>query len=97
MEGIREIVIGFALGAVTAPIWGTMLWELWEGVFRPRLISNREVERLAAEMRAHHGRRALEMTCVEEGRSWWDCDSFEQGKWRRVRQRLKRAAAHQTD
>ena len=74
----------------TAPIWGAFLWELWEGGIRPRLIPRTEIDALSAAMLARHGDKAKEIAFIEEDRAWRYSDSFEQGKWRRVRKRIEK-------
>lgn len=83
---LKWLLVGLAL----SPIWGAFLWELWEGGIRPRLIPASEIDALAASMLARHGDRAEEMAFVEEDRAWRYSESFEQGKWRRVRKCLER-------
>lgn len=86
----RDIVLWFIIGICTAPIWGTLLCELWEGVIRPRLMPQEEVRRLADQCLRQHGLRAEEIAFIEEDRAWRYGESFEQGKWRRVRRELRR-------
>ncbi len=78
-----------ALGVATAPVWGALLWVLWQSVVRPRLIPRGEVERLAADLVARYGDHAGEIAFAEEYRAWRHSDGFEQGKWRRVRLRIE--------
>lgn len=85
MEGYTKIIVCLAIGAATAPFWGSFLWVLWQGGVRPRLIPRAEIERLAAELIARHGDRAEEVAFIEEDRAWRYSDGFAQGKWRRVR------------
>jgi hypothetical protein len=54
------------------------------------LVPASEIDALAASMLARHGDRAEEMVFVEEDRAWRYSESFQQGKWRRVRKRLER-------
>lgn len=79
-----------AIGAAIAPIWGAFLWELWEGGIRPQFVSRAEIDAMCAAMLARHGDRAEEMAFIEEDRAWRYSDSFEQGKWRRVRKRIEK-------
>jgi hypothetical protein len=72
------------------PIWGTLLWELWEGSIRPLLVPRAEIDALSAAMLARHADRAEQMAFSEEDRAWRYSDSFEQGKWRRVRKAIER-------
>ena len=50
----------------TAPVWGALLWVLWQSVVRPRLIPRGEVGRLAADLVARYGDRAGEIAFAEE-------------------------------
>jgi hypothetical protein len=43
-------------------------------------------------MLAQHGDAAERMAFVEEDRAWRYSDTFEQGKWRRVRRAMRRRA-----
>jgi hypothetical protein len=59
-----------AIGAATSPIWGTVLWVLWQGLIRPRLIPRAEIDALAAAMLARHGLKAEEAAFAEEELAW---------------------------
>jgi hypothetical protein len=89
MKTLKQALIWMAIGAAASPIWGAFLWVLWEGSIRPRLIPVAEIDSLAAAMLARHGRRAEEMAFIEEDRAWRYSQSFERGKWLRVRKRIK--------
>jgi hypothetical protein len=79
------------VAVVLSPMWGTLIWLLWEWNIRPRLIPDAEIDSLAATMIARHGRRgAEEVAFLEEEQAWRSSRSFEQGKWRRVRKRIER-------
>jgi hypothetical protein len=88
MDAVKQAAVWILLGAALAPIWGTLLWELWNGVVRPRRIARERIDALAAAMPAKHGDRAEEMALIEEDRAWRTSNSFEQGMWRRVRKRI---------
>jgi hypothetical protein len=90
MGAPKDVLFWVVIGAATAPIWGALLWELWEGGIRPRLVPASEIDSLAAAMLARHSDRAEEMAFIEEDRAWRYSESFEQGKWRRVRKRIER-------
>lgn len=87
-----ELVVSWVtLGVLTMtpfPIWGALVFEVWSGVIRPRLIDRAEIDTLAADLLERHGMRAAEMAFIEEDRAWRYSDSFEQGKWKRVRLHL---------
>jgi hypothetical protein len=72
------------------PIWGSLLWELWEGNIRPLLIPHPEIDALSVAMLVQHADSAEEMAFIQEDRAWRYSDSFEQGKWRRVRKTIER-------
>ncbi|SRR5581483_6447800 len=82
---LKLLLVGVAL----SPIWGALLWELWDGGVRPRLVPRAEIDAMSAAMLARHGDRAEEMAFIEEDRAWRYSDSFAQGKWRRVRKRIE--------
>jgi hypothetical protein len=88
MNALKQAAGWIALAAALAPIWGTLLWELWDGIVRPRRIARERIDVLAAAMLAQHGDRAEEMALIEEDRAWRYSDSFEQGGWRRIRKRI---------
>ena len=90
MDTVKEVVIWVGIGAATSPIWGMILWLLWEGGIRPRLIPRAEIDALAAEILARHGPRAEDVASAEEEAAWRNSRPFEQGKWRRVRKRIGR-------
>jgi hypothetical protein len=72
------------------PIWGSLLLELWEGDVRPLLIPRAEIDALSVAMLVQHADRAEQMALIKEDRAWRYSDSFEQGKWRRVRKTIER-------
>jgi hypothetical protein len=80
----------FAIMLATSPIWGAFVWVMWEGEIQPRLIPEPDIKALANAHIARYGARAAEMAFIEEDRAWRYCDSFNQGKWKRVRQEIER-------
>jgi hypothetical protein len=86
---LHDIIFWIAVGGITLPVWGAILWEIWEGEVRPRLIPSAEIDRLSAEMIAKYGHEAEEQAAAEEQTASYECDSTERGKWRRVRLRLR--------
>ena len=93
MNTFQQSLAWLGIGAVTSPIWGALLWALWEGAVRPFLIPGAEIDSLAAAMVGRHGGRAEEMASIEEDRAWRHSQPFERGKWRRVRKRIERLEA----
>ena len=90
MDTVKQALMLIVIGAATSPIWGALLWVLWQGSIRPRLIPRAEIDALAATMVARHGPRAEEVASAEEEQAWRNSRPFEQGKWRRVRKRIER-------
>lgn len=72
---------------VTVPIWGTALWELYQFRIRPHLIPHEEINQIVAEMMRRPDPQHAAL--LEEEAAWHRGDSFEQGKWRRVRKALQ--------
>lgn len=70
------------------PIWGALLFEFWEGWWKPLRIPTSEIEAAAHDLLIKYGNRAAEIAYIQEDRAWRYSDSFEQGKWRRVRRHL---------
>jgi hypothetical protein len=68
----------------SSPAWGSLLWVIWQGQVRPRLIPARKIKTKATELINCHGYNALEMAATEEDRAWRYSNSFEQGYWWRV-------------
>ncbi len=90
LDTFKDIILWVMIGAVSAPVWGALLYALWQGVVRPRLISTEEIDRLAAELLESHGDRAADVAFADEYCAWRHSNSFERGKWRRVRQQIER-------
>lgn len=88
METLKQAMVWIVLAACGAPIWGTLLWELWDGAVRPRLIRRDIIDRAAAAILAEHGDQAEQMAWIQEDRAWRYSDSFKQGGWRRIRKRI---------
>ena len=80
MDILKQAVIWIALAACLVPVWGTLLWELWEGAVRPRLIRRDIIDRAAAAILAEHGDLAEQMTWIREDRAWRYSNSFKQGR-----------------
>ena len=97
MDSFKTALMWIGIGAATSPIWGALLWVLWEGRVRPRLIPRAEIESLATALVGRHGWRAAEMAFIEEDRAWRYSRPFEQGKWRRVRKGIERLGAKKED
>ena len=73
-----------------APIWGAFVSELWAGALRPRLINRKEILAKADELWQDDDESAFDTACAEERRAWHYCDSFQQGRWKRIREEIMR-------
>jgi len=69
------------------------LWHVWDFSIHPLFIPETEIKAIADELIAKHGPHSEEMAYIEEDRAWRYCDTYEQGKWRRVRRELRRRQA----
>jgi hypothetical protein len=79
-----------AILVVTSPIWLTIFLEVWQGIVKPGLISKTDIDLLVKGLIAEHGVQAARIAFIDEDRAWRLGDSFEQGKWRRVRKEIER-------
>src|SRR4029079_13043045 len=59
MSTVKQALLWIAIGALTSPIWGTLVWVLWQGTVRPRLIPRREIDALAGPLWAPGGGGSL--------------------------------------
>jgi hypothetical protein len=94
-RNMMNLMVEFVLAQPVAACYvvfvaGVVSWAQWEGVIRPGLISKAEIDRIADDMITRYGPRAEEMAFVEEDRAWRHSETYEQGKWRRVRRELWR-------
>mgnify|MGYP001793442326 CR=1 FL=1 len=69
-------------------MWGPILWEIWQGVVRPRFLPRQDIEEIAIKLQNAYGDDAYHNAKRNEDRAWRYGEAFEQGKWRRVAQFL---------
>ncbi|MCO5732970.1 hypothetical protein [Rhizobium sp. SSA_523] len=69
---------------------GVVLSSEWQRRIRPLFIPPAEIEKLADDLIERYGEQAEQFAAMEEDRAWRYAQSFEQGKWRRVRAALAR-------
>ncbi len=86
----RGIMWWAVVAVSTAPIWGTLIWFLNELYVRPLLIPKAEIERLAKELRLSHPADPAGAAFTEEQNAWHRSETFEQGKWRRIRAHINK-------
>jgi hypothetical protein len=75
---------------IIVPLVVAVVWEVWESCIRVSRLPAREIVSLARELRQKHGIRAAEIAFINEDRAWRYSDSFERGKWRRVKRHLQK-------
>lgn len=68
---------------------GLVLWMIWTDAIKPRLISMREIDRVADDIIARYSDPELEAFARHE-RAWYDSDGGEQTYWYRVRKTIRR-------
>jgi len=73
-----------------SPIWGALVWEIWQGVIRPALIPREEIRIEVDGLMARADSLGFEIACGEEHAAWYRSKSFEQGRWRRIRREIMR-------
>lgn len=78
------------LTSLVVLIAGLASFEFWSFRIRPLFIPRAVIDVIADELIARYGPRAEEMAFIEEDRAWRYTDTYEQGKWRRVRRELWR-------
>lgn len=66
------------------------IWHEWEFRLRPLFIPKADINATVDDLIVKHGPRAEEMAYAEEDRAWRYSNTYEQGKWRRVRRELWR-------
>ena len=84
---MTDALVWIAVGALTSPIWGTLLWHLSDLYIRPRFIPAEEIEKLVQQMLQQEN--PLEEVHLREYSAWHRGETIEQGKWRRVAKELR--------
>lgn len=93
MHAMETAVLWAAYGLAILPLLIGLGWTLAEGWIRPRLIARSEIERLAGALMGQYPDDPEHAACVEEQAAWFRSETFEQGKWNRVRRLLRRRLA----
>ncbi len=73
-----------------SPIWGALVWGIWQGVIRPALIPRNDINIAVGRLMARDDGQGFEIACLEEHAAWYRSECFEQGRWRRVRKEIMR-------
>lgn len=88
LESFRWLLIVFFGGQALIFI-GLVLWTIWTGVIRPRLIPADDIDRVAADIIDNYPDPELEAFARHE-RAWYDSEGAEQTYWYRVRMAVRR-------
>ena len=86
--GWRDLLWWLLAVLCLSPIWGSLLWFMYESYIRPARIPKQYIGALAAEMRRRNPADPEDAAFTEEQVAWHRSDMFEQGKWRRVRREI---------
>jgi hypothetical protein len=72
------------------PVFFALGLEVWEALIRPHLLPAADIDRLVAETMRRHPDDPERAAFREEAHHWRRSESFERGKWRRVRREIRR-------
>lgn len=77
------LIVIFLIGAVAA-------FELYALFVAPYFIPKETIDLIVEDLIADHGDKALDAAIAREDWAQQDTDTFERGKWRRVRRELEK-------
>lgn len=83
---INWTLIAFAL----LPFFIALAWSLYEGSILPRMIPRAEIDALTDELMRRYPNDPEDAAFNETYAAWHRSNSFEQGKWHRVRKEVRR-------
>jgi hypothetical protein len=86
----KTILYWILVVAALSPIWLALGWELIDGLIRPALIPRAEIERAADDLLQRYPDDPEAAAFREEHAAWYRSDSYERGRWRRVRKEIQR-------
>lgn len=75
---------------IAIPAFAAYVAFSWNGRVRPMNIPTEEIQLWTDELVSQHGKTAAEVAYWNEDRAWRYGDVFEQGKWRRIREELRK-------
>lgn len=76
--------------ALALLIVGVICWREWDFRIRPLFIPKEEINMLVDDLIVEHGPDAEDVARAYEEGAWHRCDTFDQGRLRRVRRELWR-------
>ena len=83
-------IVYLPLVVVIAMIVAVGLWHAWEFRLKPLAIPKAKINAIVDDLIARHGPDAEDWARGYEEEQWYRSDTYEQGKWRRVRRELWR-------
>lgn len=89
-DWIRYIAGWLAVVTALSPIVLAIAWVIYDMEVRPRLVPRAEIEAMADEVMSKHPENPEEWAFMEEESAWYRSNTFEQGKWHRVRRVIRR-------
>lgn len=91
MDAITNFITAYPVAVAFGAFVGMIFaWAILQQFIRPMLIPKTEINNMADELFQKHGPEAEYHAHIEEDRAWRYSDTYEQGKWRRVRRELWR-------
>lgn len=89
-DGFWQVIGWLLIALAVSPIVLGLGGPAWQGLIRPRLIPQGEIDQLADETMADYPDDPEGAAFREEEYHWHRSEEFEQGKWRRVRREIQR-------
>lgn len=87
---VAEISLWVVGVIALSPVWGALAWELWNGKIRPSFIPKYEIESEVHTLYDRYGDEAFDRACTEEHSAWHRSETYQQGRWRRIRREIMR-------
>jgi hypothetical protein len=90
MSTFNETAKWLFVGIALAPMVIGIGWGIYEGSILPRLIPRAEIDALTDEIMRRYPDDPEDAAFNETYNAWHRSNSFEQGKWHRVRKEVRR-------
>ncbi len=91
MQAVFDFVHSYpAFLALVLLIGGVAVWHAWEFRLKPLTIPKAEINAIVDELIEKHGPDAEDWARRYEEDAWNKSDTYDQGKWRRIRRELWR-------
>jgi hypothetical protein len=92
-DSVKWLFVGIAL----APMVIGIGWGIYEGSILPRLIPRAEIDALTDDIMRRYPNDPEDAAFNETYSAWHRSNSFEQGKWHRVRKEVRRRLRNQSE